>query len=147
MDMDTLKKLYFYIILQNFDLVKSPFGSIHLPMMRINMRNCSMMTTRVSVSTGMGMLSRSKGIWNEQTKDIMLVNVLCGWQINFFFFIIYWSYFSVSTYLQTNYKKCYSFKTPKAVVLNSIILGVTQKGRILIFGYVSTKRWRLADLK
>ena len=42
--------------------VRSPLGSIHRPMIKMSIRNCSMMTTNVSVSTGMGMFSRSKGI-------------------------------------------------------------------------------------
>ena len=44
-----------------------PFGNIHLPMIRINMRNCSIITTRVSLSTGISIFSKSIsiGIWKS----------------------------------------------------------------------------------
>ena len=59
----------------NWSRVKSPFGSIHRPIMRINIRACSISITNVSVSTGIvGIFPKSNGIW----KKIMVEN----YQIN-----------------------------------------------------------------
>ena len=50
----------------NWSRVKSPFGSIHRPIMRINIRACSISITNVSVSTGIvGIFPKSNGIWKK----------------------------------------------------------------------------------